>query len=85
MRKTYAVLENALTMARAEHGELMYWEGPTDYIKNGYEGIEPFMKKYILPYIKYTSTCKGCEDYKITGLNGRDMIEADASLLGKAP
>ena len=85
MRKTYAVLENALTMARAEHGELMYWEGPTDYIKNGYEGIEPFMKKYILPYIKYTSTCKGCEDYKITGLNGRDMIESDASLLGKAP
>ena len=84
MRKTYAVLENALTMARAEHGELMYWEGPTDYIKNGYEGIEPFMKKYILPYIKYTSTCKGCEDYKITSLNGRDITELD-NVQGKAP
>ena len=84
MRKTYAVLENALAMAKAEHGEIMYWEGPTGYIKDGYEGVEPFIEKYILPYIKHTSTCKGCEDYKITGLNGSD-ISTVSGLQGASP
>ena len=84
MRKIYAVLENALAMAKAEHGEIMYWEGPTGYIKDGYEGVEPFIEKYILPYIKHTSTCKGCEDYKITGLNGID-ISTVSGLQGASP
>ena len=86
MRKTYAVLENALTMARAEHGELKEWEGPKGYIKDGdYEGIEAFAKKYVLPYIKYTKTCKGCEDYKITLLNGELLDDWLAGLGGKPP
>ncbi len=87
MRKTYAVLENALTMARAEHGELKEWEGPKGYIKDGnYDGIEAFAKKYILPYIKYTKTCKGCEDYEITLLNGNSLLAQDnPALAGKAP
>lgn len=52
LKQTYSIIYNALITAEADNGDGEYW----DDVVNAPQSIEPYAKKYILPYIKYTET-----------------------------
>ena len=65
LKKFMSVMNSAITMAINENGPIESWNlVASDYDEElgsstpeGKEGKDAFLKKYILPYVKYSSYC----------------------------
>ena len=68
VKKAYSELNQALTNAEAEYGDMQNWDYPQS---KEYEDNEKFVKKYIIPYYKgVTMMRKGFDPTWGTGVSG---------------
>ena len=56
LKKSYAIINQALNMAVAENGDIINWEFPQS---NAIDENYKFVQTYILPYLNVIKDCKG--------------------------
>lgn len=66
LKKFYSTMQQAIQMSELDNGELEAWEYSVyetdedgNYLETNYTYIENWMKKYLLPYIKYNKYVAG--------------------------
>ena len=72
IKEAYSILSNAIKMSVAENGELTRTQ-----LGSSYWATEPYVEKYLLPYLKTGKICGFANGYKQKVLNKGCFISSD--------